>query len=92
MPWVVRDARGAPICTKEDDVVMDDGGAGGRVGGERKPTYSCGHRGKSRNCALPKPGEASCGERMKAGPVILVWKYEEGQSSEVLCIKIYTEP
>lgn len=37
--------------------------------------------------------EASCGERMKAGLVILaVWKYEEGQSFEVLCIKIYREP
>lgn len=38
-------------------------------------------------------GEASCGERMKAGLVILAaWKYEEGQSFEVLCIKIYREP
>lgn len=37
--------------------------------------------------------EASCGERMKAGLVISpVWKYEEGQSFEVLCIEIYREP
>lgn len=34
MPRVVRDGSGAPICMEENDVVMDDGGAGGRVGGE----------------------------------------------------------
>lgn len=37
-------------------------------------------------------GEASCGRRMKAGPVILaVWKYGEGQSFEVYR-EIYKEP
>lgn len=37
--------------------------------------------------------EASCGERMKGGLVISpVWKNEEGQSFEVLCIEIYRKP
>lgn len=45
------------------------------------------------NVLCQKQGEASRGERMKGGLVILaVWKYEEGHSFELLRIKIYSEP
>lgn len=88
VPRVIRGGRGAAICMEENYVVLDDGGADGKTRGERKPTYSCGQRGKSRKRALSKPGRSILweqkGKRMKAGLVILAaWKYE------VIALKFY---
>lgn len=88
MPWVIRDGSGAAVCMEENYVVLDNEGAGGKMRGERKPSYSCGHRGKSGKCALSRPGRSILweqkGKRMKAGLVILAaWKYE------VIALKFY---
>lgn len=88
VPWDIRNGSGAAICMQENYVVLHDGGADGKMRGERKPTYSCGRRGKSGKHALSKPGRSILLEqkskRMKARLVILaVWKYE------VIALKLY---
>lgn len=57
------------------------------------PLTAVGTEERVGNVLCQNQGEVSCDKRMKAELVILaVWKYEEGHSFEVLCIKIYTEP
>lgn len=56
------------------------------------PLTAAGTEERAGNALCQNQGEASCGERMKAGLVILtVWKYKESHSFEVLCMNIYTE-